>query len=142
MIRILVDSSSDYTLEEIREKNIDFVPITVTIGSKSYQDVVELKPDDFYEMLITGNEFPKTAQPSPQDFAEVFKDAKEKGDDIICILLSSALSGTCQSAAIAKDMVDYDNIYIIDSLTATIMIKIFKNYLHRIEYPSQRKHSE
>ncbi len=128
MIHLLVDSSSDYTMEEIKEKNIHYVPLTIMLGENSYKDGLELTPDRFYEMLTSSKEFPKTSQPSPQDFLEIFKMAKEQGDDVICVLLSSALSGTCQSAHLAKDMVDYDRIYIIDSLTATIMIKVLANH--------------
>ncbi len=130
MIHLLVDSSSDYTMEEIKEKNIHYVPLTIMLGENSYKDGLELTPDKFYEMLTTSKEFPKTSQPSPQDFLKIFKMAKEQGDDVICVLLSSALSGTCQSAHLAKDMVDYDRIYIIDSLTATIMIKVLANHAH------------
>lgn len=132
MIRILVDSSSDYTMEEINSNGFHFVPLMVSIGGKYYRDGVELKPDNFYELLINTGDFPKTSQPSPQDFAEIFEDVKAKGDEIICILLSSALSGTCQSAHLAKDMVDYEGIHIIDSLAATVMIKFMGNYAEKL----------
>lgn len=132
MIRILVDSSSDYTMEEISQNGFHFVPLMVSLGGKYYKDGIELKPDDFYELLINTGDFPKTSQPSPQDFADIFEDVKAKGDEIICILLSSALSGTCQSAHLAKDMVDYDGIYIIDSLAATVMIKFMGDYATKL----------
>ena len=128
MIRILVDSSSDYTMEEINKNGFYFVPLMVSLGGKYYKDGIELKPDAFYELLINTGDFPKTSQPSPQDFADIFEDVKAKGDEIICILLSSALSGTCQSAHLAKDMVDYEGIHIIDSLAATAMIKFMGDY--------------
>ncbi len=124
MIRILVDSSSDYELNELTKWNMNFVPLTITLDEKSYKDGIDLKKNQLYEMLSSTESFPKTAQPSPASFAEIFEDAKEKGDEIICILLSSGLSGTCQSATIAKNMVDYDKIYIIDSLSATHGIRL------------------
>ncbi len=132
MIRILVDSSSDYTMEEIKNNGFHFVPLTVSLAGNTYRDGVDLIPDKFYDLLINSGDFPKTSQPSPQDFAEIFEDVKEKGDEIICILLSSALSGTCQSAHLAKDMVDYDGIYLIDSLAATVMIKFMGNYAEKL----------
>lgn len=128
MIRILVDSSSDYTMEEINKNGFYFVPLNISLDGKHYQDGVELKPDDFYELLIHSGSFPQTSQPSPQQFADIFEEVKAKGDEVICILLSSALSGTCQSAHLAKDMVDYEGIYIIDSLTATAMIKLLGDH--------------
>lgn len=128
MIRILVDSSSDYTMEEINKNGVYFVPLNISLDGKHYRDGVELKPDDFYELLIHSGSFPQTSQPSPQQFADIFEEVKAKGDEVICILLSSALSGTCQSAHLAKDMVDYEGIYIIDSLTATAMIKLLGDH--------------
>ena len=124
MIRILVDSSSDYSLEEIRAKKIDFVPLHVNFGDTNYADVIDLERNRFYELLTGSADFPTTSQPAPQAFLDVFLDAKEKGDEVICILLSSALSGTCQSAVIARSMANYDKIHIFDSLSATHMIRI------------------
>ena len=124
MIRIIVDSSSDYQLEELKQKNMELVPISVTIGEHSYLDGIDLNRDAFYKMLTETSDFPKTAQPSTQAFLDIFLDAKEKGDDCICILLSSGRSGTCQGACIARDMADYDNIYIIDSLAAICLIQV------------------
>jgi len=124
MIRFLVDTSSDYSMEEIEKNNMMLVPIAVTIGEKSYLDTVELGKDQFFEMLIDGADFPKTAQPSPQAFLEKFEEAKANGDEVICITLASSLSGTYQSANIAKDMVEYNKIHIIDSCTATCAIRM------------------
>ena len=138
MIRILVDSAADFTLEELSERNIEMVPLSVTLADKTYLDAVELERNYFYNLLDSTKEFPKTSQPSPRSFASIFEDAKAKGDHVICILLSSALSGTCQSAHLAKNMVDYDNIHIIDSLTATIGVKILAEYadkLRRLNVP-------
>jgi DegV family protein with EDD domain len=128
MIKILVDSSSDYGIQEIKEKKLEFVPISITIGEKSYADGVDFEKDTFYEILTESSTFPKTSQPSPEAFLSFFREAKETGDAVICILLSSALSGTCQSAVLAKNIVEYDKIYIIDSLTATYPIKILADY--------------
>lgn len=124
MIRILVDSSSDFELNELEKLNMNFVPLTITLDENNYKDGLDLDKNRLYEMLSETASFPKTAQPSPASFAEIFEDAKEKGDEVVCILLSSGLSGTCQSATIAKGMVDYDKIYIIDSLSATHGIRL------------------
>lgn len=124
MIRILVDTAADYNKEEFETNGVEKVSMKIIVGDKTYTDAVDLGKDQFYEVLTQNEEFPKTSQPSPQEFLEIFKDAKEKGDEVICINLSSALSGTCQSATLAKGMVDYDKIYLVDSLTATAGIKI------------------
>lgn len=132
MIRVLVDAASDYSREEAKKKNIELIPIRINIGETEYIEGVNLERDEFYKMLVESGEFPKTSQPSPQEFVEIFEDVKEKGDEMICILLSSALSGTCQSAALAKSMVDYDGIHIIDSLTATLCIKVMADYARKL----------
>lgn len=132
MIRILIESSSDYTKKEAQNDHLDFVPISVMFNDETYLGGVTLEHDEFYEKLMETKEFPKTAQPSPQDFLTVFEDAKEKGDDVICILLSSSLSGTCQSAHLAKNIADYDRIHIIDSLTAIAAIRILANYAKKL----------
>lgn len=132
MIRILVDSSADYTMEEIKARKLEFVPLHITIGGKDYRDGFDLSKEQFYQLLQENEEFPKTSQPTPQDFVEVFKDVKEKGDELICILLSSGLSGTYQSAALAKSIVDYEKIYLVDSLTATHMIRYMADYAQKL----------
>ena len=128
MIRILVDSSSDYLMEEIKEKNLELVSLNVIIDGENYIEGENLGRDEFYERLKTCQEFPKTSQPSPESFLKVFNEAKEAGDDVICILLSSSISGTCQCAHLAKNISEYDNIYIIDSLTATGGIRVIAEY--------------
>ena len=126
MIKIMVDSASDCRQEDgvfdVR------IPLTVSIGEKDYLDGVDLSADEFYKLLTTSREFPKTSQPSPEAFAEAFAQIKADGDEVICFTLSSALSGTYQSAVIAKSMVEYDGIYIIDTRMVTHLIGILVKY--------------
>lgn len=123
MIRIIVDSSADYGKDELDAKNLSLVSLNINLDDTHYLDGIDITRDQLYEWLIESKGFPKTSQPSPEDFLKHFESAKEAGDDVICILLSSALSGTCQSAHLAKSMVDYDNIHIVDSLSATHLIR-------------------
>lgn len=129
MIRFLVDSTSDYLPSELEGRNVEFVPLSVTLDGKTYKDGIDISKNEFYEILASDSELsPKTALPSPEQFLPYFRDAQEKGDDLICILISSALSGTCQSALVAKEIVEYDNIHIIDSRSATHAIRIMLEY--------------
>ena len=128
MIRFLVDTSSDYTVEEAKAAGLELVPLHFNFGEDNYNDAYDLSKDGFYELLTTREEFPKTSQPTPQNFVDAFEDAQEKGDDLICILLSSKLSGTYQSATLAKSIVEYENIHLIDSLGATYMIRILAEH--------------
>lgn len=124
MIKLLVDSSADYTKEEINNQNLLLAPLNIHIQGQDYLDGVNLFPDEFYTLLTTNEEFPKTSQPSPQEFLDIFEKVKESKDELICILLSSALSGTYQSAVLAKNMVDYDGIYLVDTLSVTAGIRL------------------
>lgn len=116
MIRIITDSSSDITQARAKELNIDVMPLTVRFDEEVYKSGVDITDDLFYEKLTTYQNLPTTAQVNPYDFEEKFKEYLEQGDEIICILISSFLSGTCQSATIAKDSLESDKITIIDSL--------------------------
>lgn len=129
MIKIIVDSASDLHLQD---GMIDyFVPMTVEIGGREYRCGVDLSNDEFYDLITSTKEFPRTSQPSPQMFAEIFEQVKADGDQLIYIALSSALSGTYQSAVVAKQMVGYDDIYIVDSKTATHLIGILVRYARK-----------
>ena len=128
MIRILIDSSADFTAEEAKKHNLELVSINITMGGKNYLDGVDLTRDEFYDLLVSNEEFPMTAQPSPQEFLDIFEDAKEKGDQLIYLSLSSALSGTFQSATLAKSMAEYDEIYLVDTLSATRAIRLMAEY--------------
>ena len=119
-IRFICDSTCDYTTEQAARLGITLVPLKVLFGEKEYFDGVDMKPEEFYDKLASAEELPTTSQPSPEAFLQYFREAKEAGDDVICILLASKLSGTCQSALIARDIVEYDRIYIIDSMQATL----------------------
>ena len=63
MIRIIVDSSADYSLKELEEKNIELIPLSVTLDDTTYLDTVELERNHFYELLESTGSFPKTSQP-------------------------------------------------------------------------------
>lgn len=126
MIKIMVDSASDCGIGDGVADIV--IPLTVTVAGKEYRAGVDLSNDAFYTLLTTTGEFPQTSQPSPEAFAAEFEKIKEAGDEVICLTLSSALSGTYQSAMIAKAMTDYEGIYILDTLCVTHMIGILAKY--------------
>ena len=127
MIKILVDSSSDIMNERLVNDNITMVPLRIQIADDTYLDRKDLDANRFYEILQTTKVFPKTSQPSPQDYVEIFEQAKANNDTLLCIMLSSKLSGTFQSALLAKSIVEYDNIHIVDSLSVSFGIELLVN---------------
>ena len=124
MIKIITDSTSDIDVTYAKELNIDIVPLKVIIDGKEYKDRVDLQPDKFYSLLEKSEVLPTTSQPSPQEFLNYYEEAKEKGDSVIVMTLSGTISGTYQSANIAKDLAEYENIYVIDSLNATQALRL------------------
>lgn len=123
MIRIITDSAADFSASELRAHNLTAIPLQIVFGSDTYEDGVTLTPEIFWQRIISG-ENPKTSQPTPDAFLRAFEEAKAAGDSVVCVLLSSGLSGTVQSAALAKSMADYDEIYIVDSLLAATAEKM------------------
>lgn len=119
-IRIITDSASDYSMAEIEKRGITCIPMTVSFGEEVYKDGFDITKEEFFEKMMSEKELPKTSQPAPSEFAKVFEEAKTAGDTVIAILISSELSGTIQSANLAKNIVDYDKIYIVDSKLATL----------------------
>lgn len=124
MIKIITDSTADIDLEYAKKLDIEIVPLKVIIDGKEYKDRIDLQPDQFYQLLQDSEVLPTTSQPSPQDFLTLFEDAKKNNDSVIVMTLSSVISGTYQSANIAKDLAEYENIFIIDSLAATQMLRL------------------
>ena len=123
-IRIITDSSSDLDLSTAKEMGVDVVSMSIQFGDTSYLDGVNLNKQAFYRMLAESKDNPTTAQPTPNDFLTPLQKAKDAGDEILVITLSSILSGTYQSALIAQDLCDYEPVYVVDSLSATAGVHI------------------
>ena len=122
-MRIITDSAADFSASDLKKYNLTAIPLQVVFGDDCYEDGVTLTPDIFWTRIISG-ENPKTSQPTPDAFLSAFEDAKAAGEGVVCILLSSGLSGTVQSANLAKSMCDYDDIHIVDSLQAATAEKM------------------
>ena len=123
-IRIIVDSSADLTTQEAEALHVHIVSMSIQFGDRSYLDGVDLSKPEFYQLLAAGKDSPTTAQPTPADFLTPLEEAKEAGDEAVVIPLSSQLSGTYQSAVIAKDMCEYSPIQVVDSRSASAGIHL------------------
>ena len=116
-IAIVTDSTSDLTTELMGDLNIDIIPLKIKIGEDYYKDGIELTKRDFWKRVTSESIIPKTSQPSPAEFKEIYERLFKKGyKKIISIHISSKLSGTQQAARVAKGMVARgENITIVDS---------------------------
>lgn len=118
-IKIITDSTSDIAFDRQEELGIKIVSLSVRFGDKEYVDGVDLTKPQFFQMLRESAELPTTAQVNPERFEKIFEESVQSGDEVIGIFISSKLSGTYQSAVIAKQMLGAENIHLIDSLSVS-----------------------
>lgn len=118
MIQVITDSAADLPAEIVEKYNIKVVPLTVHIDGKEYADSIDISTQEFYEKMSRTKELPKTSQPSAASFIKVFKELESKGE-LLCINISSKLSGTYQTACLAKKISGV-NVAVFDSWAATL----------------------
>ena len=139
-IRIVIDSTSDLTQDIIEKHNIKMVPLTVNFEDGSFLDKVELSSSDFFEKLSAAEKLPTTTLVSPGAFVEAFSEILAEGDQVLGIFLASELSGTYDSARMAKEMIASDNIHIIDS--RSVCLGSFALILEAIKLVNENKSIE
>lgn len=122
-IQIVTDSTAYLTREEMEKYDIKVVELKVNFQGEEKPEGFPGDYDRFFENLKTSKDFPVTSQPSPGAFAEVYQDAIDGGKEVITISLSSKISGTYNSAVLAKDLVDSEDITVVDSLTSSGNLK-------------------
>lgn len=123
-IKLISDSSCDFTKEDIALHNVDIVPFSVSFDDVNYlKEDIDIDKYDFYKRLEEPDVFAKTSLPSVNLYLETFEKNIKNGNDILCLTISSKLSGSYQSAINAKNILleDYPNakIEVIDTLQAT-----------------------
>ncbi|TFG47938.1 MAG: DegV family protein, partial [Anaerolineales bacterium] len=118
-MQIVTDSGTDLILSprEKEEYKVHIVPLTVTLDEKSYQEGVDIKPEDFYKLLAESKNLPITSQPSAGQFAELYRNLAAKDPDILSIHMTSGLSGTFNSALAGADLVPEAKVTHVDTKT-------------------------
>ena len=119
MIRIVTDSAADLTAEQLSVPGIFVVPLSVTFADGTTQlDDGTMTKDEFFVRLAEDSKLPRTSQPSPASFMQVYEDAAAAGDEALVITIGQKLSGTYQCAKLAAVEGDYSP-YIVDSEAAS-----------------------
>lgn len=116
-MKIVTDSATDTELLQDSGIDIPVVPLRVKLGDKEYRDKIDLSPDEFYALLEETGKLPVTSQPSPGEFAEVYRKIAKDDPEILSIHLSSGLSGTYNSAVLAAEMVPEADVTVVDTKT-------------------------
>lgn len=119
-IKIIADSACDLDLKYLKELGVHMIPLSVHFGNEIYYDRETIEPGAFYKKLTEYEELPKTSQVTPAIFVEEYKKYIADGYHIIAICFSSGLSGTYQSACIAKEMLRTEKVTVIDSKAASV----------------------
>ena len=118
-VRIIVDSSADAEENTIRERGIVVIPMVVSFHDDKFVEGVNLTREEFYEKLAASDDLPHTSQIPPYDFYQAFSETVEAGDTAVCIVLSSKISGTYQTAmSVAAGF--GDAIQVVDSENAAL----------------------
>ncbi|MFO8101249.1 MAG: DegV family protein [Dehalococcoidia bacterium] len=120
-VKIVTDSTADLPESLVQSLGITVVPLSVNFGRDTYLDGVDLKADEFYEKLARSRYLPTTSQPTPAAFTEVYNTISNQTDEILSIHISPKLSGTLNSALLAREAMNSGcRIEIIDSLQASM----------------------
>jgi len=127
MFQIISDSGCDFTKEESQKYNVDIVPFYVSFDQSTHlKEGVDISKEEFFNKLVEETKlFPKTSQPSPQDYIDILTPHLDAGKDILILTISSKLSGSYSSATLAAEILAQEysqtrTITIIDSLNGSI----------------------
>jgi DegV family protein with EDD domain len=116
-VAIITDSTAYIPTETVKQFGITVTPQILIWGEETFQDGVDIQPDDFYKRLATAKVMPTTSQVAIVTMKDTYEKLLEKGYDILSIHLSAKLSGTMQSAIKAREMLPKaaSKIAIVDS---------------------------
>jgi len=121
-VKIMTDSTNDLSAEVLKQYDVSVVPLYVEFGEKSYRDGVDISPDQLFHMVEENGVLPKTASPSPYDFAAFYRKYIEDGQDILVITLSAQMSSSYQNAVLAASEFPDGRIEVCDSKSLTVGI--------------------
>lgn len=121
-VLVVTDSTADIPGQMAEDLGIEVVPLSVSFAGESFRDGIDLTPDEFIDRLRRAPNLPKTSQPPVSAFETVFRLARERGQDVVCVTISKDLSGTNNAARLAADLVDTERIRIVDSRATTMQL--------------------
>ena len=117
---MLTDSAADLPPADRARPGVTVVPLQVVFSNgDTALDGVDITGDAYYERLKGEEKLPRTSQPSPDQFIEVFEQARAAGDQVVAVLLSSTLSGTWQCARLAAETCEFEDLWVVDSRTGS-----------------------
>ena len=116
MIRIVTDSTANVPPDIVDRFGISVIPLKVAFGDHAYRDGVDIRTEEFYRLLQQSEHLPQTSQPSSGEFLDLYSQILAEDSEIISIHVSSEISGTINSAQMAREMVSCpERIHLVDS---------------------------
>lgn len=131
MVKILIDSGCDVEEAQAKEMDVTVLPISVRFGNEEYLDGFTLSHEQFFEKLIESSDLPQTSQINQFAFEEKFSELTADGSEVVCITLSSRLSGTHANAVKAAKKFA-GKVFVVDSLNACIGERVLLEYAVRL----------
>ncbi|HCU57508.1 MAG TPA: hypothetical protein DF984_04665 [Anaerolineaceae bacterium] len=119
-VAIVTDSTAYLPEDLVSAYNITVVPLVVIWGEETLLDNVDIGPEEFYTRLATAKVMPSTSQATIKAFADVFEKLHQEGYEILTVIISSALSGTMDSAIQAMKMVPDAKVELVDSKLTSV----------------------
>lgn len=121
-VTIVTDSTAYIPEDLLNEYSIHVAPQVLIWEEETFEDGVDILPDEFYARLKTAQVMPSTSQVTPKSFDKIFTPLAEKGDQILAILIADSLSGTIASAMQVKKEMPKATIEIVNSNTTAMAL--------------------
>lgn len=127
-IKIITDSTCDLPKDIIEKFDIDVIPVYLNLNSKSYRDGLDVTFEELNQLMLKTESFPTTSPISPDVFKDIYEKYLDRGYKVISIHISSKLSLIYQSASIAKNILDTNDVIIYDSsnVCAGLAMMVYK----------------
>lgn len=126
-VKFIIDAGCDLTQQQAADMGVVLIPMTVRFGTNEYRSGIDITNEEFYQMLTSSKETPSTSQPTPFEYEQAYERITKEGNQVIVLCVSSALSGTYQSAVIAADGYE-GSVYVIDTRAVSLGQKILLDY--------------
>lgn len=121
-VQLVTDSTSDLPMHYREEFGVHVVPLSINFENESFLDGIDLTPQEYVKRLSSADKLPSTAQPTVEQFQSAFRKALDADMDVLCITISSGLSGTINSARLAAEQIGSDRIRVVDSLAGSMQL--------------------
>lgn len=126
-VKLIIDAGCDLSQKQAEALGVILIPMTIRFGNEEYRSGIDLSHEEFYHKLAESTDLPTTSQPAPFVYEEIYRKIKDRDEEAVVLCVSSALSGTYQSAVIASDGYE-DCIYVVDTRAVSLAQKILLDY--------------